>query len=220
MPSRDQMDSMLAHAPKWVSTDSFEIHALANGIPTKDQMRLMLQSLLADRFRLQVHIVTVQVPVLALVLEKPGKTGPKLRPHSEGPPCDVHLLGRPGCTLRPSVLIRAASRTPYPDLVTEWWWKGLLPPGIGKHGRHQGGSIDPLLYDPLCRELSIESPVRPLTVSRRLPVSARPAQNLHRLLRHRFPAGRRNIAEASPLGRARQNTGVGGAKAAAPVAAP
>ena len=91
MPSRDQMDSMLAHVPKWVSTDSFEIHALANGIPTKDQIRLMLQSLLADRFRLQVHIVTVQVPVLALVLEKPGKTGPKLRPHSEGPPCDVHL---------------------------------------------------------------------------------------------------------------------------------
>jgi uncharacterized protein (TIGR03435 family) len=91
MPSRDQMDSMLAHVPKWVSTDSFEIHALANGIPTKDQMRLMLQSLLAARFRLEVHTVTVQVPVLALVLEKPGETGPKLRPHSEGPPCDVHL---------------------------------------------------------------------------------------------------------------------------------
>ena len=72
------MDSMLAHVPKWVSTDSFEIQAVAEGNPTKDQMRLMVRSLLADRFGLEVHTVTAQVPVLALVLEKPGRTGPKL----------------------------------------------------------------------------------------------------------------------------------------------
>jgi uncharacterized protein (TIGR03435 family) len=77
--------------PKWVSTELFEIHAVAKGNPAKSQMCLMLQSLLADRFRLQVHIVTAEVPVLALILEKPGTAGPKLRPHSEGPPCDVHL---------------------------------------------------------------------------------------------------------------------------------
>lgn len=74
-----------------MSSELFEIHALAKGNPTKDQMRRMLQSLLADRFRLQVHIVKAEVPVLAVILEKPGTTGPKLRPHSEGPPCDVHL---------------------------------------------------------------------------------------------------------------------------------
>jgi len=91
MPSREQIDSMLARVPKWVSTDSFEIQAVAEGNPTEDQMWLMVRSLLADRFRLEVHTVTAQVPALALVLEKPGKTGPKLRPHSEGQPCDVHL---------------------------------------------------------------------------------------------------------------------------------
>ena len=90
MPSRAQMDSMLARLPKWVSTDTYEIHAVAEGNPTPDQMRLMVQSLLADRFSLKVHFDTAQTPVLALVLDKPGKTGPKLRPHSEGPPCDVH----------------------------------------------------------------------------------------------------------------------------------
>jgi bla regulator protein BlaR1 len=94
MPSPEQMGSMLAGVPKWVSSDHFEIHALAEGDPTKDQMRLMVQSLLADRFGLQVHMVTAQVPVLALILEKPGETGPKLRPHSEGPPCDVHLASQ------------------------------------------------------------------------------------------------------------------------------
>ncbi len=50
------------------------------GNPTKDQMGLMMQSLLAERFKLAVHFDSQVVPVLALVLVKPGKTGPKLRP--------------------------------------------------------------------------------------------------------------------------------------------
>jgi len=91
MPSREQIDAMIAHLPKWVATDSFEINAVAEGNPPPDQMRLMLQSLLADSFGLKVHFETAPIPVLALGPEKPEKTGPKLRPHSEGPPCDVHL---------------------------------------------------------------------------------------------------------------------------------
>jgi bla regulator protein blaR1 len=85
----EQGYSMLARLPKWVSTDNFEINAKAEGNPTKDQMRLMMQSLLADRFNLAIHFKTQYIPALALILDKPGKTGPKLRPHSEGPPCEV-----------------------------------------------------------------------------------------------------------------------------------
>lgn len=91
MPSREQAEAMLAHAPKWVSTDQFEIEAKAEGNPAKDQLRLMVRSLLADRFQLQVHTVTKEAAVVTLTPEKPGTTGPKLRPHSEGQPCDVHL---------------------------------------------------------------------------------------------------------------------------------
>jgi len=47
----------------------------------------MMQSLLADRFLLSVHFETQTVPALALLLVKPGKLGPQLRPHSEGPAC-------------------------------------------------------------------------------------------------------------------------------------
>lgn len=85
----EQSQTLVAKLPKWVSTESFVIDARAPGNPTKDQMRSMLQSLLADRFKLAVHFETQQTPVLALVLEKQGKTGPKLRPHSEGPACDA-----------------------------------------------------------------------------------------------------------------------------------
>jgi len=89
--TREQRESMLAHLPKWVATESFEIHARASGDPTKDQMRLMMQSLLADRFKLAIHFETQQVPVFALTLVEPGKTGPKLRPHADGPPCDAPM---------------------------------------------------------------------------------------------------------------------------------
>ena len=102
-PTSDQMHSMLAPLPKWVSTDSFEIQAKAEGNPTKDQMRLMLQSLLADRFNLAIHFETREVPALALLLDKPGKTGPKLRPHSEGIPCDAKLpQPEPGAPAKPN----------------------------------------------------------------------------------------------------------------------
>lgn len=86
--TQEQMQSMLARLPKWVASDRFSIQAKAEGNPTKDQMRLMMQSLLADRFQLAVHFETQQVPVLALTQVKQGKLGPKLRPHAEGPACD------------------------------------------------------------------------------------------------------------------------------------
>ena len=83
--SPERTEAMLARLPKWVATDHFEIHAKADGKPTKDQMRLMLQSLLADRFKLAAHFETQDTPVLALLLDKKGKTGPSLRSHADGP---------------------------------------------------------------------------------------------------------------------------------------
>jgi uncharacterized protein (TIGR03435 family) len=84
-----QMQAMTEHLPKWVASDRFAIHARAEGNPTKDQIRQMMQSLLADRFQMQIHFETKTVPLFALTLIKPGKLGPNLRPHDQGPPCDA-----------------------------------------------------------------------------------------------------------------------------------
>jgi uncharacterized protein (TIGR03435 family) len=84
-----RMQSVIEHLPRWVGTDRYDIQARGEGNPTKDQMRLMVQSLLADRFKLAVHFEAQVVPVLAMVLVKPGNTGPKLRPHSKGVPCEA-----------------------------------------------------------------------------------------------------------------------------------
>ncbi len=79
--------SLQPQLPKWATTDHFDIEARAEGNPTKDQMRLMMQYVLADRFKLVVHTETRQLLVFALVPSKQGKTGPQLQPHSDDPPC-------------------------------------------------------------------------------------------------------------------------------------
>ncbi len=87
--THEQEAAMVAHLPKWVGTQPFVIEAKApTADVTKDQMRLMMQSLLADRFKLAVHFETQDQPVLALVLAKPGGPGPRLRPHAQGLACD------------------------------------------------------------------------------------------------------------------------------------
>ena len=84
-----QANLLQPRLPKWAATDRFDIEAHAAGNPSKDQMRLMMQSLLADRFKLAIHFETRQLPVFAVVLVKPGKTGPQIQPYSDGPPCDL-----------------------------------------------------------------------------------------------------------------------------------
>jgi uncharacterized protein (TIGR03435 family) len=77
-----QTQILQTNAPTWVATKRFDIQAKSESPnPTKDQMRLMMQSLLADRFKLVVHTEMRHLPVLALVLAKQGKLGPQLRPH-------------------------------------------------------------------------------------------------------------------------------------------
>jgi bla regulator protein blaR1 len=89
--SPEEREVMMAGLPKWVDDQSFTIRARAPGDPTKDQMRLMMQALLADRFKLAAHFETRVLPALILTLDKPGKTGPNLRPHAEGPACDAPI---------------------------------------------------------------------------------------------------------------------------------
>jgi uncharacterized protein (TIGR03435 family) len=87
-----QQASLVAQLPGWGMTDHFDIQARTDGNPekdTKDQMRLMMRSLLADRFRLAMHTEARQAPVFALTVSKPGKTGPLLRPHPNDSSCST-----------------------------------------------------------------------------------------------------------------------------------
>ena len=91
--------------PKWANTDGFDIQARAEGNQTREQMQLMMQSLLADRFQLAVHKQSSEGPVYSLVLAKPGKTGPQLQADAE--PCSMTASPAPDAT-PPSPPDRAA----------------------------------------------------------------------------------------------------------------
>ncbi len=90
----DFYQGLETHVPHWVRGDMndgerFDIEARAPASVTKDQMRLMMQSLLAERFKLQVHWETQQAPVFALVEATPGKLGPQMEASPEGDDCST-----------------------------------------------------------------------------------------------------------------------------------
>ena len=76
-------DFQIAGAPGWFGTERFDIHAKASGAASEQEMKAMLQALLAERFQLKLRRETKDVPILALVA---GKGGPKLRPAGESVP--------------------------------------------------------------------------------------------------------------------------------------
>src|SRR5215469_14267008 len=66
--------------PSWLDTDRFDIVAQAPANTPPETVKLMLQTLLADRFKLKVHRDTKPMPVFVL---STGKFKPKLK-ESEG----------------------------------------------------------------------------------------------------------------------------------------
>jgi uncharacterized protein (TIGR03435 family) len=89
-----RMQYTLPSLPEWVRTERYDIEARVAGNPTKDDMRVMMQALLADRCKLKLHREARVVPVFALVLDKPEKTGKQLEPHVDNPPC-ANSYGKP-----------------------------------------------------------------------------------------------------------------------------
>jgi uncharacterized protein (TIGR03435 family) len=66
--------------PGWIESEAYDIIAKAAGNPSRNELQLMLRSLLADRFRLVVHKETRDLPAYALTLaRRDGKLGPSLR---------------------------------------------------------------------------------------------------------------------------------------------
>ena len=60
--------------PKWLDENEYDVEAKADRPAAKEQLRLMLRTLLAARFHLAVHRETRELKVYAMVA---GKSGPK-----------------------------------------------------------------------------------------------------------------------------------------------
>ncbi|HXB72971.1 MAG TPA: TIGR03435 family protein [Candidatus Acidoferrales bacterium] len=68
--------------PRWLTSEKYDVVAKTGRPATNDQLRLMLQTLLAERFQTTLHRETKELPMYALVV---GKNGPKLQETKGGP---------------------------------------------------------------------------------------------------------------------------------------
>jgi uncharacterized protein (TIGR03435 family) len=74
----------LTGGPAWTETDKFDMAGKpdAPGQPNVDQMKVMIQKLLTDRFQLKFHFEKRELPVYAVQL---AKTGAKITPSQDDP---------------------------------------------------------------------------------------------------------------------------------------
>jgi bla regulator protein blaR1 len=117
-------DFQISGGPGWLNSEKYDIEAKTEGAASddpmklseeqrkhqEDQLRLMVQSLLADRFKLTIRQETKELPVYALAI---AKNGPKLQAAKEIPaspapstpqgPKGAPLKGR-GMMMRPGQL--------------------------------------------------------------------------------------------------------------------
>src|SRR5262245_50052743 len=72
----DQIDG----GPKWIRSDGFDVEARADGNPSREQLLVMLRSLLVERFKLVVRSEVRELPVYELQVVRPDrKLVPSLR---------------------------------------------------------------------------------------------------------------------------------------------
>ena len=107
-------DYQVADGPEWISKDLFEVQARAAGEPSREDVLLMLQALLEDRFGLRLRKEQRDIRFLALVMARDDRRpGPSLRAAADAPNCGLnteaareemkqkeaagHAMGGPGC---------------------------------------------------------------------------------------------------------------------------
>ena len=67
--------NQLSGGPNWLDSVKYDIDAKAEGPDDPEKLKLMMQTLLAARFKLAIHRETKEMPIYELVA---GKNGPKL----------------------------------------------------------------------------------------------------------------------------------------------
>lgn len=132
--------SELAGGEGWLDSERFDIAAKAESNATPNQIRAMLRSLLADRFRLKVHRETRELPIYALTLSRSdGRFGEQLRRSTvdcanvsaDAPPRDAN--GRMLCGYGPGAPSSSGRRMLGLRGVTMAELANHLEPLVGRH---------------------------------------------------------------------------------------
>ena len=73
--------------PDWLASERYDINAQTGGTASTERIKTMLQTLIADRFKLSLHREKKELPVFAILV---GKNGPRLK---AGDPTGTRSMG-------------------------------------------------------------------------------------------------------------------------------
>jgi uncharacterized protein (TIGR03435 family) len=103
-------DYQISGGPPWMNSAGFDIQARAaagSPEPTREQVRKMIQALLANRFHLALHRETRELPMYALLV---ARNGPKLQ--------EANDSARPGKTMLGQIVTRKMSLATLASILT------------------------------------------------------------------------------------------------------
>ena len=98
-------DSQIVGGPDWLGSQGYDVNATMNGTPSPEDRRMMMKTLLRDRFKLVFHTEKRDLPIYALVVQRSdGRLGPGLKriPDDECPPPGSRRGAAPGGPPPPS----------------------------------------------------------------------------------------------------------------------
>ena len=136
-------------APDWMLATRFDVRAVVPEGTTKEQFSIMLQNLLADRFKVKVHRESREIQRYELVVTK---NGPKFKEATPAVPQDERAAIRPGFPVR--------DKDGYPVIGT----RGGMAISYGKARAYWPGITMELLAGQLSGQLQ-----RPVTDATGLP---------------------------------------------------
>lgn len=91
MAYANNIPSYLFFGPDWIETDGYDVTAIAKNSLSVTELRLMLRTLLEDRFKLKTHRETKEISAYWLVI---AEGGPKLRDPQEEESFNSSLAGK------------------------------------------------------------------------------------------------------------------------------
>jgi uncharacterized protein (TIGR03435 family) len=110
-------DSQIVGGPDWINTDRFDVRAKAEQPTTLDNLHIMFQTLLADRFELKFHRETRTLPAFLLTVDKGGS---KMKVNESPEPFDIPIqLSSQAQPPKPPVFTGARVSMEYLS-----WWLG------------------------------------------------------------------------------------------------
>ena len=91
--------------PGWLDVDRYDVVAKAAGAVPEDQLRLMMQTLLADRFKLTVHRESKEMRAFVASV---AKTGLKMKESTSEGDMDIHPSGLASATFQRATVSKLA----------------------------------------------------------------------------------------------------------------